>query len=333
MDKKTTIKLLITSFILIGIVSAGLLDYYNIITNNAEVDQILLIDNKQMKNSEDITEIWNGIEFTPFEEKFFISHHILKNQGSVSVEVELNKKCSPKNNCNGISTVYYSPTIENLKRGANRLVETQNNDGGWDWGEPNDNYNDTSPVNTIGVTAQGLLDVYTLTNNESYLDSAINAAEYIENVTDSERIRGPDITFLVELSEITKKSEYASLAKEEYKEALKDYGNENARDFAEYIRDLRKNDPALISWDINFYVQSALALDRYYSGKGYDQNAKNMTEVIYDSFYENPSEFDLSNEEQGYYWLAHTGAIEAFTTTGLHYPERDSLKQLMLYLL
>jgi len=56
--------------------------------------------------------------------------------------------------------------------GANRLVETQNNDGGWEWTNPNLVKTDTSPVNTFGVTAQGLLDAYELTGNTSYLGSA-----------------------------------------------------------------------------------------------------------------------------------------------------------------
>lgn len=208
---------------------------------------------------------------------------------------------------------------------ADRLIETQNNDGGWDWGTPNDNPDDTSPVNTIGVTAQGTLDAYVLTGEEEYLDTAIDAYDYTDNLADlDERIRGPDIPFLVELSEITDDNDYADLAKERYEDILSTYGS--ATSWAKEIRDIRVGQgwETLVSWDINLYIQGALALDRYYPGEGFDDDAEDMVEVIYNYLYVD-EEFDFSNESQEAYWLTYTGAVEAFTTTNSYTSERDSL--------
>ncbi len=228
-------------------------------------------------------------------------------------------------------TAFQEALKETIVDGADRLVETQNNDGGWEWMNPDTDPN-TYPEsygsykNTIGVTAQGLLDAYVLTRDKDYLNAAKDAAGYIEDLSDQTwRIRGPDIPFLVELAEVTGDSNYADLAKSEYEEALTNQGGGTAKGFAESVRDGRQGNPSLISWDINLYVQGALALDRYFSGQGFDDNAKDMTEVIYDSLYVSPVDFDLGDETQSEYWLSNTGAIGAFASTGLHSSERNSL--------
>jgi hypothetical protein len=72
-----------------------------------------------------------------------------------------------------------------------------------------------------------------------------------------------------------------------------------------------------------------LALDRYYPGQKFDTDAKSMAKVIYNSFYVTPVA-DLSDSTQNFYWISFTGAVEAFTTTGLHPEKRDSLKSALL---
>ncbi len=216
---------------------------------------------------------------------------------------------------------------------ANRLVETQNEDGGWEWVNPDENPSTgvPSPKNTVGVTAQGLLDVYRLTKDYRYLNSSISAYRYIDvQAKNDERIRGPDIPFLVELSEVTGEAEYAELAKTRYQDALEEYGG--ATGLAEHIRDVRVSQgwETLVPWDINLYVQGALALNRYYPEERFDNDAEDMTEIIYNYLYVDESGFDFNDKEQDAYWLAYTGAIEAFTTTGLHLSERDSLKEDLL---
>ena len=211
-----------------------------------------------------------------------------------------------------------------IMNAANRLVATQNDDGGWDWNAPDTNFASPSPNNTIGVTAQALVDAYVLNGNISYRDAAIVAADKIDFATDTQRIRGPDISFLVELSEATGDSSYASLAKTEFEEAKINEGNGSATGLAEYIRNGRigQGYEALVAWDIDLYVQGASALDRYFPGQGYENDAEDMTEVIYDFMY---STFNFADKTEPNYWLSHTGSIDAFTSTGLHETERDTL--------
>jgi len=211
---------------------------------------------------------------------------------------------------------------------ADRLVATQNSDGGWEWMNPDTDSGTgvPSPKNTIGVTAQGLLDAYKLTDTPAYLDAAIDAYGYmVAAAAADERMRGPDLPFLVELSEVTGNSVYADLAKTRYQDILTDY--DNASGLAVYIRDVRVGQgyPTLVSWDLNLYVQGVLALDRYYPGEGFDDDADEITEVMYNFMYVDSPGFNLADETQDEYWLSHTGAIEAFTTTGLHTTQRDSL--------
>jgi hypothetical protein len=221
-----------------------------------------------------------------------------------------------------------------ITKGADRLVNTQNNDGGWEWEIPSTD--PTSAPNTLGVTAQGILDAYKINKNSVYLNACIGTYNLmVINAADTgtdpqiHRMRGPDITFLVELSEVTGNRTYADFAKTRYLSALLEFGGNTATGFAEFIRVRRIGLPALISWDINLYIQGVLALNRYYAGQGFDTDANFMAEVIYNSLYV-AKDFDFTATTQTSYWLAYTGAIEAFTTTGLHLDKIDSLKSALV---
>lgn len=218
-----------------------------------------------------------------------------------------------------------------IDRGAFRLLATQNEDGGWGWLETDTNpATGTSAYNTIGVTAQGMLDCYKELDLPRYLEACIDAyglmlVNSADPLASVHRIKGPDIPFLVELSEVTNNPEYAEFAKARYEAAITDFGGGTATGFAEFVRDGRKGQgyPELISWDINLYIQGALAL-------GETDDAALMAEVIYDSLYVEVVDFNLSNQSQNCYWLAVTGALEAFVTTGTHSTEAEGLVTALL---
>jgi len=241
--------------------------------------------------------------------------------------------------CKGAATGPISSTVPTaatkaITSGADNLFATQKSDGGWQWENPDTTTSGVpTPNNTLGVTAQGLLDAYKTSPDALKMEGCINTYDrLVSNSTNStdpsvSKMRGPDITFLVELSEVTGTTTYAAFAKARYQAALDAFGAGSATGFAQYIRDVRKGQglPALISWDINLYIQGVLALNRYYAGQGYDADAKAMAEVIYTSLYTLPKDFDSSNLDQTSYWLSQTGAIEAFVTTGLHLTESADL--------
>jgi len=140
-------------------------------------------------------------------------------------------------------------------------------------------------------------------------------------------MRGPDIGFLVELSQATGIAEYADFAKTRWASARAEFGGGTATGFAEFIRDIRKgqNLPAIISWDINLYIQSLLYLDCYFPGQGFDAEAKAMAEVIYKSLYVAPVDFDITDPTANEFWNGISGAMEAFETTGLYSEESEAL--------
>jgi len=322
--KKKLITLGILGLFSLVLVSAGILIYFGQINQNVDVEQSITLDGIGCSGNVCTEEI--GTVYSP-DTRLSGLYVLTNNDPENSREVELKRTSCGDAGCSGITTTYYTPSMENIIKGADRLVVTQNDDGGWDWGTPDGNPATPaeSPKNTIGVTAQGVLDAYVLTEEQSYLDTAINAYDYmVVLATADERMRGPDIPFLVELSEATGNSVYAGLAEERYQDALTEYGSGTATGFAEFVRGGRVGQglPALVSWDINLYVQGALALDRYYSGQGYDTDADAMTEVIYEFMY---TTFDFENTDEYAYGLALTGAIESFATTGLHTDKLESL--------
>ncbi len=226
----------------------------------------------------------------------------------------------------------FGDEVRSVELTGERINETQNNDGGWDWITPDTDKTTIlpSPNNTLGVTAQGMLDAYRMDGSPSKLAACIDTYNtmvfYSGLPTPSDhRIRGPDVSFLVELSEVTGDSTYANFARTRYIATRAEFGSGTATGLAEFIRNRRLSYPSLISWDINLYVQGALALNRYFPGQGFDADAAAMTEVIYDSLYVPTVDFNLSNQIQNDYWLSHTGAIEAFTSTSLHLAQRNSL--------
>ena len=144
------------------------------------------------------------------------------------------------NGSNGTSPPVYASEI---LKAANHLVNTQNSDGGWNWQITPDSPVTPalpSPYNTLGVTAQGVLDAYKISPQAQYLNTCVNAyGLMVINSTNANpsihRIRGTDITFLVELSEVTGIAAYANFAKTRYESALAEFGGGNAKGFLPHM--------------------------------------------------------------------------------------------------
>lgn len=191
-----------------------------------------------------------------------------------------------------------------IDRASLRLIRTQNSDGGWEWDNPDTNPSTgvPSPANTIGVTALGVLEAYGKLPNGDLILVYQNLMQvctpayglmvtYSGNPAPSKhRIRGPDITFLTRLTQFLKDNHYADFAKTRWESAKTEFGAGTATGFAQFIRHTRKSQglPAIISWDINLYIQGLLALHRLEPGGGFDVQAKEMAEVIYTSLYVPP---------------------------------------------
>lgn len=221
---------------------------------------------------------------------------------------------------------------------ALRLYDVQNADGGWEWHNPDrESLTNPSPVNTMGVIGQGILDAYRKVGLAPLLASVVSAyglmVTYSEDPSpEKHRIRGPDIPCCVELAEVANDPAYASFAKTRYQSAVVEYGSGTATGFAEFIRDRRLGQslPAVVSWDINLYIQGCLALHRFDPGGSFDQHAKDMAEVIYACIYGDPVVFDITNPTLNEFWVGITGAMEAFKTTGVHLDKADELADLLI---
>lgn len=214
-----------------------------------------------------------------------------------------------------------------IEKAAVRLIRTQKTDGGWQWDNPDTNPSAgvPTPFNTIGVTALGFLDAYrnsgtipvfaAYTNLMAVCGKAYDkmVAAAAESDPSKHRIRGPDIRFLVRLSQLVDDPVYQDFAETRWAAAKTEFGAGTATGFAQYIRDARKaqNYPALIPWDINLYIVSLKAL-------GHDSEVAEMAEVIYTSLYVPPLDFHMADHDQAEYWLGPGAALDAFTIAGVH---------------
>ena len=197
-----------------------------------------------------------------------------------------------------------------ITAGADRLVETQNADGGWDWGDMAGVTSITenpSPKNTVGVTALGLIEGYRISGNQAYLDAAVLAAGYIEvNLLAGERVRGPALTFLSELADITGDATYTDMAVTAWETLLANLAwsaDGTATAFGNYILSVRNSQLAM--WDINLYVVGLMAI-----GKTADAvELATVTETNIDTYLD---------ETLDYYSLALSGAIETYALTGVN---------------
>jgi len=209
---------------------------------------------------------------------------------------------------------------------GNGPSDSDPNDGGWNWiiADTVTGYVGTGPSseNLYGVTAQCILEAYKINPKSSYMTSMVDAYTGMNAKPGVDS--GPDMPFLVELSKITTNSAYASLAKTRYDTKVASYGDYNgdsqinAKDLAEKIRDVRNSQgwDGLIPWDIHLFIEAALALDQYYPGQGYNQDASDMADVVYNDMNGSPGYFDPTASTENAYLLGIAGGIEGFVKTG-----------------
>ncbi len=211
-------------------------------------------------------------------------------------------------------------------------------DGAWDWIIPDTSTGyvgtGTSPENLYGVTGSCILEAYKINPKASYMTAMVDV--YTGANPRPEVDSGPDMPFLVELSKMTGNSVYASLAKARYDTKVTSYGDYNidsqidAKDLAEKIRDARNSQgwDGLIPWDIHLFVEAALALNEYYPGQGYDQDASIMVDVVFDDMTGSPGYFDPTDSTENAYLLGLVGGIEGFVKTGKYIVGSISAKSL-----
>nr|WP_319490803.1 PEP-CTERM sorting domain-containing protein [uncultured Desulfobacter sp.] len=138
-------------------------------------------------------------------------------------------------------------SAETFEDGGGRLLDLQNNDGGWDWPLDDGSPTNNSPTNTAAPIARGLLSAYARTGTSEYLTQAIAAGEFIK--TNSPPHSTGNGLFMNELSKATGDTSYAADVKTKYYDALATGNYTNPRDglnydtsgYATYIYDLREN--------------------------------------------------------------------------------------------
>jgi hypothetical protein len=172
---------------------------------------------------------------------------------------------------------------EAIKNGADRLVETQNNDGTWQYSNPDTNPSTTSypgENNILGVTARGLVKAYLVTENISYINAAKKTADLLVSktpdgfgpddpgTTGKHKVYGQDITFLVEFADAWTKAGHDGSA---YSAKADDYmvfmlNNANrfcatgcSNNASALVQDnFNRRQPNLYGWDIEGWVEAAV---------------------------------------------------------------------------
>jgi hypothetical protein len=145
--------------------------------------------------------------------------------------------------------------------GGDRLIDTQNNDGGWDWPLDNGDPMTGSAPNTAAPIAMGLLAAYEQTGDIIYLNAAIDAGVFVRDVSPP-HATGNGI-FMHALSQATGDSQYANDVKTEYYDALsggtyvRGSTSYDTASYAQHIRDVRAGDGNLAAWDLGLAAVGA----------------------------------------------------------------------------
>jgi hypothetical protein len=242
-----------------------------------------------------------------------------------------------------------------IKLAANHLTDVQNDDGGFDWIEDG-NTTTGSSTNVVGVTALGILKAYELKEKAIYETALAEVYMYLHNTgepsynwdgtkyTEFFHPGDPDLYFLVWLAEAaaadptlmaaitakvpttTSASQIADMARTRWDNRVLYMGasatpaNGNATTYAQRERDRRYDASqfGLIPWNLSLQVNAALALDDYYPGQGYDTQADDIAEVIFDSMGSGNPYFNTDDDTAYGYTIGIAGAVDAFASTELH---------------
>ncbi len=240
-------------------------------------------------------------------------------------------------------------TEDNAGNGTDGVDETPDDpdDGGWDWRvtsppAPFHHSTSASSTNLYGATAIGLYYTYLEQGGIPYLTALTDAADTMAN---NPNVRsGADLVFLMLYNDLSGVSgtAYMGSAKAKYDGRIATYGSATA--FAEYIRDARAGqgyENGIIAWDIGVWARAAAMLDARYPGNGYDADADDIAEVIWqDSFNDSPGYFDVVDDQgfdptftdKNFWWynLGITGLIDAFDAADVHTSEIPGLVSILL---
>lgn len=155
---------------------------------------------------------------------------------------------------------------------ADRLIETQNNDGKWEWNwetyDDDKTNGESAPNNTIGSTALGLLRAYQLTDDETYLEGAEKSANYLManyRATTNFTYQPSDYYFLQEYGDAVGNSSYNDRAEEEWDWMQTNrgiyYGDGNQSTLAHWWMDDPAKGNNVAGWEMSLYILAINPID------------------------------------------------------------------------
>lgn len=206
-----------------------------------------------------------------------------------------------------------------IKAGADRIVELQRTDTGWEgtwfWYVGN-TYNAT---NLTGVTALGLLEAYRDVRDREYLEASKNAADFILKhlgltATETQyhhRCTAPDVIFLHKLSMLTGDPYYRYRATVEWYNITVSYATADDLDY------LFRSTGRRSAWDMAFFLEAAhLSGDEQWA-----DGAAAILADFDDAFY--------YGTDTWWYALNLAGAIRALVACGYYCQYKDEVAYLL----
>ena len=153
-----------------------------------------------------------------------------------------------------------------LQDGGTRLVEMQQNDGGWDWPLYDGDPDNASPQNTIGPIGKGLAEAYKDTGDTDMYDALQDVATFLQAKTGTNYFSPPDGYLAAELDSILGGSTNVDFVNANYYGPLADgtYDHKwegtlyDTAGYLNYIHDRRAGALAnLAAWDIGMGLVGA----------------------------------------------------------------------------
>lgn len=166
--------------------------------------------------------------------------------------------------CGGITQVSGVAASVDYQAGADRLVELQNTDGGWDWPLDDGNPDSTSPTNTLAPIAMGLAQAYLLTKDTSHLPALTAAGSLLLSKTND--FSPTDGYLAYQLDKVFGGNTYTKHVTEKFYDPLADgtydlNGAGTLYDTAGYVGLIRTEytgvDANLAAWDIGMGLYAA----------------------------------------------------------------------------
>jgi hypothetical protein len=186
---------------------------------------------------------------------------------------------------------------------GNGLVDTDPDDGGWDFTLPRDATAHTakaSPPNlygNIGLAAWAAVESGSAGNRS--LVAALDAGTAMQGNPDIDS--PPDFVFGVALAGLAENPGFAQIAREHYD--AKKAANGGAAGLGALIRDTRHNsrEDGLIPYDVGWLLLGAAALDSAFPGAGYDADADLYAGLVVDDLRSATPRFDFRDTSEAFY--------------------------------